>query len=125
MKTKRVVLKAEVASCAPCGLLSSVVASFIWGAAVHPGRILLKLGGVEAGLQIVETMLRFIYANGRRKSACVNPQIRLVFTAVEGRGVDRVSWRGVKEEFLILWYPYLNPFSPLSHPLCLASSRVD
>lgn len=64
-----------------------------------PGRFCSnKLGGAEAGLQIVEKMLRFIYANARRRrrSARVNllADKAGVHSCAEESGIDRASWRG-------------------------------
>lgn len=64
-----------------------------------------ELCGAGAGLQIIEKMLRFIYANvrrwRRRRGARVNlPADKAsVHSCAEESGVDRVSWRGEKEGF--------------------------
>lgn len=88
---------------ASCALLPSLWAGCPLQLCPSSGKLLSLLGGfclnklcgTEAGLQIVEKMLRFIYANvRRRRSARVNllADKACVHSCAKESGVDRVSW---------------------------------
>lgn len=77
---------------------------------------MLKGGSAEIDLGIVAEMLGCVCAVMR--SACLKLAADMAGVTAAPRRAGEIghSEEGEKEEFLILWYPYLNPFSPLFHP---------